>query len=308
MTEGRLPEAGEATPKNRPPDGPRMAQGRAGWRPLAALALLPLLLAGCSGRPLVPPGIPVDASGHALPTLEGVVVDEGIHPLAGATVRFLGTGVAATTDGEGHYAIQRPTGRAEATLVTAAMPGFVPKTQQVQVSGRTSAHLDFALEADATLVPHLDLLKYTGTLRCAVGVAGAGQQTGLDCDPDRRDDHDVLPPWLWEIDPTPNLAGAVVEVSWQAQSPAAEVLHATLTAPMAGGRGGEVVADAAGPSPLRLEVPRAVAEAMPRWTAIRLAVDVAEGDTPGAASQDQRFSAVAALFYVEPAPPGYQVG
>jgi hypothetical protein len=273
-----------------------------------AVALGILLLAGCSAAPPVPPGIPVGASGHALPTLEGTVVDEAIRPLAGAEVRLLGTGVFATSDDGGHYAIQRPTGRAEATLVTARKAGFVPLTQQAQVSGHRSARLDFVLSLDATLVPRVDVLEYRGTLRCAVGVAAAGQSTGVDCDPDRRDAEDKLPPWLWDVNPTPNLAGAVVEVAWEAQSPGAAVLHAWLRAPMAGGQGGEVVAEATGPSPLRLEVPRAVAEAMPRWNAVRLGVDLAEGDTPGAASQDQRFDAVASLFYVDPAPAGYRVG
>jgi hypothetical protein len=272
------------------------------------LALGTLLLAGCSAAPPVPPGIPVDAAGHALPTLEGTVADEAVRPLAGVEVRFLGTGVAATTDEEGHYAIQRPTGRAEATLVTARKAGFVPLTQQAQVSGHRSVRLDFVLSLDATLVPRVDALEHRGTLRCAVGVAVAGQSTGVGCDPDRRDGEDVLPPWLWDIDPTPNLAGAVVEVAWEAQSPGATALHAWLRAPMAGGQGGEFVAEATGPSPLRLKVPREVAAAMPRWTAIRLGVDVAEGDTPGAASQDQRFGAVASLFYVDPAPAGYTAG
>lgn len=273
-----------------------------------AWAVAAIVLAGCSAAPTVPPGIPVDASGHALPTLEGTVVDEAVRPLAGVEVRFLGTEVTAVTDEGGHYAIQRPTGRAEATLVTARKAGFVPLTQQAQVSGHRSAKLDFVLAVDETLVPRLDVLEYRGTLRCTVGVAAAGQSTGVGCDPERRTEEDKLPPWLWDINPTPNLAGAVVEVAWQAQGPGATVLHAWLRAPMAGGQGGEVVADVTGTSPLRLEVPGGVAAAMPRWNAIRLGVDVAEGDTPGAASEDQRFDAVASLFYVDPAPAGYKVG
>ncbi len=296
-------------PKNRRV-APRGMAGRGGaggvW---PAALLLTLLLAGCSGGPEVPPGIPVDGKGRALPTLEGTVVDERILPLAGVEVRLLGTDVSTLTGADGRYAIQRPTGQAEAALVTAFKPGFVPRTQQAQLSGRLPSHLDFMLSADGTLVPRVDALSYTGALRCLVGASVAGQAQGVDCAGDRRDDEDVLPPWLWDVNPTPNLAGAVFEVAWQPQTAGADVLRAWLKAPMAGGQGGEVVADATGTSPLRLEVPQAVAQAMPRWTAIRLHVDVAEGDGgAGAATGDQRFGAVASLFYVDPAPPGYLAG
>ncbi|HUR24533.1 MAG TPA: carboxypeptidase-like regulatory domain-containing protein [Candidatus Thermoplasmatota archaeon] len=273
------------------------------------LALLQAgLLAGCAHNAQAPPGLPLDEHGDSLPTLHGIVVDGAIRPLVGATVVFLGTDVNATTDGEGRYEIRRPTLVAEDVLVSARKDGFLPRTQQSQVSGQRSTRLDFVLGEDPSIVPHVDVLQYRGTLRCDAAVAAAGQSQGAGCDADHRED-DAVPPWLWEINPTPNLAGAVVDVDWEALTPASQTLHAVLRAPMAGGQGGTVVAEATGPSPLRLEVPAAQARTFGRWTAIRLEVDLAEqdGGLPGAAPRDQRFDAYASLFYVDPVPPGYSL-
>jgi hypothetical protein len=262
-------------------------------------------LAGCLGDPAVPAGLPIGEDGDSLPTLHGVVVDGAIRPLSGAEVRFLGTAVNATTDENGLYEIRRPTQHAEEVLVAAFKDGYLTRTQASQVSGSRSTQLDFVLDSDASLIPHVTVLEYEGTLRCDAAVVAAGTAQGVNCDADRRVD-DRVAPWMWEINPTSNLAGAVVEVHWEAMTEFSTALHAWLVAPMAGGQGGTIVADAAGTSPLRLEVSRETAQAMGRWTAIRLQVDLAGQDPqPGAATRDQHFDAYATLFYIDAAPPGY---
>jgi Carboxypeptidase regulatory-like domain len=280
------------------------------WRSAAwatALAAASLLLSGCADGAGVPQGIPRDEHGDALPTIQGTVVDGAIRPLAGAVVRFLDSDVNGTTDETGHYEIRRPTAQAESILVTASKAGFVPLTHQVQVSGSLSAKADFILSLDGDLVPHSTVEEHRGVLRCRAGLAAAGQSTGVQCEADHRVD-DVVAPWIWEINPTPNLAGAVVEVYWDAMTPASETLHAWLRLPMVGGQGGQVVVDVTGPSPLRLEVPADLAQAMGRWEGITLYVDLAEqeGGTPGFAT-DQAFDAYASLFYIDPPPAGYRL-
>jgi hypothetical protein len=139
-----------------------------------------------------------------------------------------------------------------------------------------------------------------------------GQAQRAGCDPPQRDsDRDTPVPWQWNIAPVPGLAGAVVEVQWQAETALTETLHVILEGPLAGGHGGVVQAEATGPSPLRLEVPAGAARGFDRWTTLRLTVEVvpdAQAPLGGAVSYDQRFDAVAALFYVEDAPPGYTFG
>lgn len=277
--------------------------------PCALSVLLVLLLSGCTEGSDAPPGLPLDDRGRVLPTLYGIVVDAAIRPLAGAEVRILGGEAAVRTDEGGRYELHRPTGRAEDVLVTATMQGFLTRTQQSQASAHQSHRLDFVLEADPHVVPHVTILEHGGTMRCTAAVAAVGQGEGVACDADRRVD-DRVAPWMWEINPTPNLAGAVVEVYWDAMSPLSQTLTAWLRAPTAGGEGGDVVAQATGTSPLRLEVPEDQARAMGRWTGIRLHVDLAEqdGGLPGAAPREQRYTAYASLFYVDAAPSGYTLG
>lgn len=265
--------------------------------------LLALALAGCADGPRVPDGIPLDPSGDPLPTVRGVVVDDAIRPLAGATVRILGTDVAGTTDEEGRYALLRPTFVAEAALVAATMPGYLTRSAQVQLSGNIAAEVDFQLPADPSVVPHTEVLQHRGQVRCTAAVSVLGGVHGAGCEGDRRDDHDILPRWMWEINPRPGVAGVVVEVHWDAGTPAATELRAWLKAPMAGGQGGEVVAEAVGPSPLRLEVPEDAVRSYARWTAVRLHVETAPG-TAGA-TREQAYDAFATVFYVDPAPAGY---
>lgn len=276
------------------------------------LLLVAMLLAGCSAAPAAPAGLPIDSHGRALPTVQGTVVDSAIRPLEGVRVRILGTDLATTTDAQGHYELRRPTLKPEAALVSASKDGFEPRTGQAQVSGHRSATLDFRLDADDDVVPHVDVLEHRGTLRCSAVVRTAAGSQGANCADDRGDDAAEIPAWMWDVIPTPNLAGAVVEVRWEASSPLSQRAHAWLKAPMAGGQGGETLAETTGESPLRLEVPADVARSFGRWTALRLHVELADPDgtlpVGVGASDDQPYTAYASLFYVDPAPPGYALG
>lgn len=274
------------------------------------LLLLLALLAGCS-KPAVPEGIPESATGEALPTVHGFVVDETIRPLAGAEVRFLGTDIKAFTDEDGAYRIFEPVDEAYAALVTAFKPGYWPRTAHVQVSGHVSARLDFGLALNQYLVPHTAADEHRGFARCDAKVRMGAQGYDHDCQGMERNERSgEVPGWMWEINPTPGFAGAVIQVAWNPAWPDTERLHLWLVAPMAGGQGGQVIEDVTAASPVRFEVGEEFARAMADWTSIRLHVDLPEsgGSVPVATAafgRDQLYEAVATLFYVDPAPPGY---
>jgi hypothetical protein len=275
--------------------------------PRWTLLALALALAGCGDGHVPPAGIPVDAQGNELPTLQGVVVDEAIRPLAGATVRLLLSGVDATTDADGHYEIRRPTMAAEPTLVTASLPGFRTRTQQAQLSGHTSATLDFILPADPLPLPRVEVLRHTGQVRCAARTPLPPPADGLQCEADHGDGgNQTAPDWAWPLDPDVALAGAVVQLVWDPTTPGTQALHAWLQAPVAGGRGGERFGEVTGESPLRLELPEAAARALPRWTNAWVMVELPPGQA--AANVQQAYDGYASLFYVDPAPPGYTLG
>ena len=274
------------------------------------LVVLAVALAGCGGKADVTEGLPVDDDGKVLPTVQGVVVDDAIRPLGGATVRFLFSGVNVTTDENGHYEILRPTLAAEQTLVTASRDGYKTRTQQVQLSGHTSATLDFRLEADPPPTARVEVFQHTGTVRCnaVTGLPAPADRFG--CEPDHGDSgEDPAPPeWIWTMEPDVALAGAVVQIVWDATTPASTDLHAWLQVPVAGGRGGERVAEVIGTSPLRLELPEEAARDMPRWTALWVCVEIAPGQALVGADVQQVYEGYASLFYVDPAPPGYTLG
>lgn len=284
---------------------------------VAGLALaLALALAGCGGKDAVPAGLPTDEQGDPLPTVEGFVVDEAIRPMAGVRVLILQEGVEAVTDESGHYAIDRPTFAAEHVILSAVAAGYVPQSHMVQASGQTSARVDFRLTPDQHQIPHVEVLQHRGMLTCQVRAAGQGQF----CDPPSFSFNEgVEVPELrslWVMDTTIDLAGAVVQVHWDAESPLAEQLTVRLRGPVVGCCENQslryddpVLDEATGASPVRLEVDEAAARAFPSWSALWLEVDVPEsqGPVPAAFAREQSFDAYATLFYVDPAPAGYQL-
>jgi hypothetical protein len=274
--------------------------------------LLVITISGCFSGPAPTPGLPVDAKGKVLPTVHGFVVDEAIRPMEGVRIHFLGTNVSTYSDKNGAYALHDPVTQFHQALVVAFKPGFLPRTQQVQVSGKISARLDFGLQINPHSVPHTEVLDHRGMARCDGRITAAGQQFGIDCQGGPSRDGDPPPSWMWEITPTPNFAGAVLQIHWNPAYPDSERLHIWLLGRVAGGIGGELWANVTQGSPVRLEVTEQQARAMPEWTALRLHVDLAEtgGPIPGATAvvaRDQLYQAIATVFYVNPAPPGYVV-
>lgn len=247
----------------------------------------------------------MDTHGRALPTLHGVVVDEAVHPLPGVIVRFLGTDVNVTTDKDGAYEFHEPVPKAQVVLVSAFLPGYTPKTQQIQVSGHASASLDFALAEDPFRYPFSQVLDQRGSVGCHFVADVAGQTHQQSCVTEKSDEH--LPPNLWELYFSRDLQGVVVEVFWTPDSDLSQALEATLSGPVAGGHGAEnVLVRQAGTSPLRLEVPQEVASTFGDWTGVRLTMNVTpQASSPLGASVDQAFHAFATVFYGDPAPAGY---
>ena len=285
------------------------------WLPVA----LALVLAGCGSPDPPTPGIPVDDEGDELPNLEGFVVDEAIRPMEGVTVRILFSDVNATTDEEGHYSIHRPTFVAEDVLLSAVAPGYQARTQQVQVSGQRSTRMDFRLEVDQYQMPHVEVLSRTLGLGCQAWTGLMGARQGVACEAPAPESGGWKIPTgtkVWAVDTTVGLAGAVFQVNWDAETALAQDLHVTLRGPVvgccAGGDGGskgEVHAEATGPSPLRLELTEEAARSFSSWSSIWLEVRLPDSQdlAPLSASRDHLVDAYATLFYVDAAPPGYQL-
>jgi hypothetical protein len=266
------------------------------------LLLLALALAGCGGGAEVPVGIPVDDEGKALPTLQGVVVDEAIRPLAGAFVRLLGSDLNATTDAEGHYELRRPTLVAEQVLVTASLAGYRTQAQQTQVSGYTSHTLDFILQLDPPPVARVEVLQATSTVTCYATTPLPPPADAMECELGGN-----KAAWAWNVLPDRAWSGTIVEVHWDATSAFADNAHGWIQGPEFEGHPGPVLVEATGASPLRFELTQEQARAVPRNSAIQIALQpVATSGAVGLAV-NQVYETYASMFYVDPAPPGYQL-
>ena len=149
----------------------------------SAVVLVAVLLAGCAG------GGPSDANTLAddpsLGTLAGVVVDDAVRPVEGASVNVTGglAPVNATTDANGRFAI--PGLQPGSYVVRVSKEFFSPHEQAVVVqAGLAEPELvRFQLVFEPRSVPYSNLYKFEGMFECGVwptnGCANVNIITGI---------------------------------------------------------------------------------------------------------------------------------
>jgi hypothetical protein len=237
--------------------------------------------------------------------LHGAVFDTALRPLAGAEVRV---GNASTaSDAQGLYSFAGLP-RGQALIVTAAFAGFRSASRQATLEDQ-DVRLDLVLEALPSSNGYVDVVKFNGQINCQMMVVVSGaEQEGTDCGKQAGQDADA-----WPIAVSPQLASAVVEVTWSSTQPAADGLGARLDAQ--GGDPDAPVAQVVGRSPLRLVVAQAAAQRLFAASGGTLTLTVyampvtAEDEQAAAAAVvvDQPFKAYASLFYVVPGSPTYSL-
>lgn len=271
--------------------------------PLAVLAALPLLLAGCSDGGDAPPP-------PAGPHVEGWVVDGAHVPVAGAAVALAGLPANATTDEEGHFALDAPSGVDLLVIVEAS--GFRSASRLVPAFSGPAHVLNFSLERIPLAAPYQQVSSFRGTVSCGLTVV-------LQEDPSRPHEHQgvrcdtILPTGqgnVWNYTIPDNATGLVLEGFWQAQTPFSEAL--VVKAEVVGT--GQILAFLESMSPLRVQMGSAnVAEAKEDGRTF-MTVTV----TPGAGSGshehgafgvfvEQEFQLVMTAFFNGPVDPAYSV-
>ena len=152
----------------------------------AVLATLPLLvLAGCSQAPA-----PDDADFEGLGleatattgVIRGLVVDEAIKPVVGATVTLTGTPQTATTDANGLFGFEGLEARTHFLEVT--KPGFRATQQSAEVVAGVAepAITKVLLVADPTSLPYVVVHSYEGYIQCSFKAANVVFDASS-CDP-----------------------------------------------------------------------------------------------------------------------------
>jgi len=269
----------------------------------AAATAIVLLLAGCT-HAAHPVAAPAMSPG---PVLHGAVLDPALRPIAGATVLVPAANASTSTNAEGLYSFDALP-RGQVLVVTAAHPGHVAGSRQVTLPDAGDLKLDIVLEIVPTQGAYRDVLKFDGLVTCqAAVVVSQDDPQPTDCgapaaDPGRT---------VWDFAASPNLASAVVEVTWKAGTPLAEGLGGRIDR-VAGGNA-TPLAQAVSRSPMRLVVPVDTARRYygPSGGDLRLtvyAMPITQEDEQAAAAAlavDQSFQAFASLFYGAPPDPTY---
>ncbi|HJQ93251.1 MAG TPA: carboxypeptidase-like regulatory domain-containing protein [Candidatus Thermoplasmatota archaeon] len=232
------------------------------------------LIAGCGSGGDTPgdgdgDGPEVDATATT-GGIRGVVVDDAIRPIAGASVVVLGTGKNATTDEAGLFTVS---GLLAASYVVEASHPLYGATQQsveVRAGVRDPPAVKFQLTRTILEDPYMQVTKFDGFIVCSVGGSvfaseECGEGVGVPCDV-------PVPPGCERVGGQGNnvvqydffvdgpfVRTLVIEQVWNPNSEATGSFYTVAPAtnwtcdPACGGN---LLGDMAGPSPLlsRLEV------------------------------------------------------
>lgn len=240
--------------------------------------------------------------------LHGFVFDPALRPLDGATVKVLDTNASTATDPEGFFGFGGLPVE-QFLVVVATKDGFVPMSKQVTLVQDTPIRLNFTLEPEPTQVAYSVPIKQDMLVECQAGVELSQQQQAqsINCGSGTREID------TWDIAVDVALAGAVVEVFWDASTPAAESMGAKLET-LELGQLNLVLGEVVGTSPLRIMVPQSTAERYyPEGGLMRLTIfarpntDENEAGIGASVLVEQQVEAFATLFYVQPPDPTYTI-
>lgn len=272
---------------------------------VALLLAVSATLAGCSDDGIASQRTTGTPDGGPSSGLHGWVFDVALRPLPGATVKVLDTNSSTTTEDDGGYGFDGlPT--EQFLVIVATAPGFKPSSKQITLSPETAVRLNFTLEAEPVKVPRQEILSFNGILGCQAAVTVSGSNQTHNCGAGAVQELDT-----WDFSIGPDLAGAVVEVVWDAQAPVSESLGARLET-LELGKLNLVLGDLVGTSPLRVYVPPSVAtKYYPEGGLMRLTVfarpngEENEAGIAASAVFQQSFAAYSTLCYVQPPAPSY---
>lgn len=143
---------------------------------LLLAALVATMLAGCAETPsasnlpdtLQVEDVAVDP-GSALGAISGVVVDEAIRPVKGASVEVQGLGNVTTSDA-GTFAFKDL--QPGAYFLSVAAPRFLPVQTSVEVRAGQSASVRVLLPVDPTPQPFHQTIQFDGFIQANPGAAG----------------------------------------------------------------------------------------------------------------------------------------
>lgn len=256
--------------------------------------------------------------------LFGWVVDDGFDPLASVNVTVIGAPLNTTTNEQGFYAFETLP-RQENLVVIAKHQRFETQSKRVQLPNEGSILLNYTMEPKPTKTPYHEVLDFEGLLACQgvveqddghleQGAQGPRQRVSdddeerhkVDCGSADENNAD-----RWEFAVGRDVAGVVVEVTWEENTDMSSHFRLTLETD---GHGGDdsILAQIVGPNVLlaqvnSLQASRYYGDGGIVIASVEVDPNVHDEETGlGAAfAYQQDFTMHASVFYHEPPPSTY---
>lgn len=297
---------------------------------LAAASSLLLALAGCAAKPAPAAAGPGLGPGPVPPgSLVGVVVDQAVRPVAGATVEMLDGNRSAQTDAQGLFRFDDV--QPGTHFLKASHPLYATAQQAVEVPESGAAPtVRILLERVILAQPYAQTQKFDGFVVCSIGFSlyaseECGEGVGVPCEvPQPFGCHRVggqgnnQAQWDFYLD-GPFVRTLVVEMTWDPASPTLREFQLNVANdwtcdPFCNGAQLNVTG---GPSPLRatvdfdgLQLVDHNGTQVPLTADTRFSTFVWPNWGSGDPQQlnvavNQPFTQFATAFYYLPAPPGW---
>lgn len=193
---------------------------RAGW---AFLLMVSLLLSGCQGGGgrsasaggAVARTVDLAEGGGGVGEILGRVLDEEVLPLAGVTVRFVGSKVSTETTDDGiFYFTQVP---ARVHSLNFSLAGYESVQKTVSVTADQRSRVSAVLREVEDVSPFSDAgFTFRGRINCSVRANQSGQNTNPECGV-VKEEHDTLR--LRSMDLLPAVRWLLVELDWKSAVP-----------------------------------------------------------------------------------------
>lgn len=186
---------------------------------LVAGLMIAVALAGCASGDSGDDGINLDDdTGDSGTTLQVLVTDDTLTPLAGATVQVRDTGAQKLTDSEG--VAKFSLNESGAYTVDAQKLGFASQSKRVDVAADQTANLDFALDPIQVVEAYHETLIYDGFMACGGGLVLIALTTGC---------NDANHRVFFDTNVTTDIQTIIGEMVWQQTSSfSAEQLRMTM--------------------------------------------------------------------------------
>ncbi len=278
---------------------------RSRWTTILALVLVGTVLGGCLGNESASPEKTPVQEELPFPDLLGQVSDQDGRPVVDARIHVPGANRTTHTNETGDFAFHELDLRGP-VLIEVGKTGHINTTQVVQFFEGFSVLLNVTLADISRIEPFQRAAEFKGFLGCRANLHAAGT-TLLDRDCSREAQSITLDTWDASVDF--GVQAAVIELFWNARTPAAEELEVSLNLILPDGSN-TPLDTVYGTNPMQIVIEAPGDNYLPDHSRIRVRVDTPSGengDSGAGGAFQQEFELYATMFYFGQPPTDYTI-